>query len=407
MRFITKKKELLLVHTFDDSSLWTKAQMLEQFKSNEPWKIAHCFSVDKKALRDIPIEDTWEDETVCFCIGTVGDSYTSITPEIIGTKNTFYFANEIPLKRAYFIADRNISILPKIDKVVGEDVYIGGDHEGTFLPLEVFEQLIKNFPKTAELNHYADARIATIIKEFYPHTERYESLFQKYIERKNRCLASAIPTYTPHSIFKDHIEVELAKFKDLQANLIEWLDYADTITEDKWQEQIHQLIRFLNPKYIAGVREIRIKGVDAHDKRPDFLLVDANGYIDILEIKTPNKQLISSLYRNNYVPVRELAGAVQQVEKYIYCLNAWGKAGEENLKEQLSGEIPTSVTPKIINPQGLLLMGRSKYFNEQQKSDFELIKRQYKHIAEIMTYDDLLQRINNIIAALSQQLNAM
>lgn len=407
MKFITKKKELLLVHTFDDSSLWTKEQMLEQFKSNKPWKIAHCFSVDEKALRNIPIEDTWEDETVCFCIGTVGDSYTSINPEIVKTKNTFYFANEIPLKRAYFIADRNISILPKIDKVVGEDVYIGGDHEGTFLPLEVFEQLIKNFPKTAELNHCANARIATIIKEFYPHTEHYESVFQKYIEQKSHRLASDIPTYVPQPIFKEHIEIELAKFKDLQAKLNEWLDSADTITEDKWQERIHQLIRFLNPKYIAGVREIRIKGVDAHDKKPDFLLVDANGYIDILEIKTPNKQLISSMYRNNYVPVRELAGAVQQVEKYIYCLNAWGKAGEENLKKQLSREIPTSVTPKIINPQGLLLMGRSNHFNEQQKSDFELIKRQYKHIAEIMTYDDLLQRINNIIVALSQQFSAM
>lgn len=38
--------------------------------------------------------------------------------------------------------------------------------------------------------------------------------------------------------------------------------------------------------------------------------------------------------------------------------------------------------------------------------DFELIRRQYKHIAEIMTYDDLLQRIDNIIAALDQELNA-
>lgn len=407
MKFITKDKELLLVYTFDVSSLWTKARMLEQFKNNEPWKIAHCFMVDKKALRDIPSEDAWEEETVYFCIGTVGDSYTSINPEIVGTKNTFYFANEISLKRAYFIADRNISILAKIDKVVGEDVYIGGEHEGTFLPFEVFEQLIENFPKTAELNRYANARIATIIKEFYPHTEHYESLFQKYIEQKNHRLASAIPTYTPQSIFKDHIKIELDKFEDLQANLKKWLDDADTIPEDKWQEQIHQLIRLLNPKYIAGVREVRIKGVDAHDKRPDFLLVDANGYIDILEIKTPNKQLISSLYRDNYVPVRELAGAVQQVEKYIYCLNAWGKAGEKKLKEELSEEIPTSVTLKIINPQGLLLMGRSNHFNEQQKSDFELIKRQYKHIAEIMTYDDLLHRIDNIIAALSQQLNPM
>lgn len=110
-------------------------------------------------------------------------------------------------------------------------------------------------------------------------------------------------------------------------------------------------------------------------------------------------------YRNNYVPVRDLAGAVQQIEKYIYCLNAWGKDGEQKLQKQLSSKLPVTVTPKIVNPQGILLLGRSDQFNGQQKNDFELIKRQYKHIAEIMTYDDLVQRIDNIIAALYQEIN--
>ena len=77
------------------------------------------------------------------------------------------------------------------------------------------------------------------------------------------------------------------------------------------------------------------------------------------------------------------------------------------IKRDLADKIPSSVTPKVVNPQGILLLGRSKDFNHRQKNDFELIKRQYKHIAEIMTYDDLLQRIENIIAALSQELKPM
>ena len=73
---------------------------------------------------------------------------------------------------------------------------------------------------------------------------------------------------------------------------------------------------------------------------------------------------------------------------------------KRRFKKKLAGKLPSFVTPKIVNPQGILLLGRSKDFNQQQRSDFELIKRQYKHIAEIMTYDDLLQRIDNIKAAL-------
>lgn len=55
---------------------------------------------------------------------------------------------------------------------------------------------------------------------------------------------------------------------------------------------------------------------------------------------------------------------------------------------------------KVINPQGILLAGRSNELTEEQKQDFELIKRQYKHVVDIMTYDDLLFRLGNIIKSL-------
>lgn len=35
-----------------------------------------------------------------------------------------------------------------------------------------------------------------------------------------------------------------------------------------------------------------------------------------------------------------------------------------------------------------------------KKKDFELIKRQYKHITDIMTYDDLVIRLENIVNSL-------
>ena len=285
-------------------------------------------------------------------------------------------------------------------------MYIGGNHAEGYIPVETFELLIKKFPKTAELDYYAHARIATIIKEFYPNAEQHEIKFNKYMERQEKRLSS-IFSQNVQTVFKKNATIEFQQFKILKHDLIELLNKADSISEHIWQEQIHGLLRLLYPKYIAGIREVVIKGVDRHDKRPDFLLVDANGYIDILEIKRPSVQLLTeqSSYRNNYVPVRDLAGAVQQIEKYVYCLNVWGKEGEQELQKKLFSKLPVTVTPKIVNPQGILIMGRSNQFNYQQKDDFELIKRQYKHIAEIMTYDDLVQRIENIMAALYKEIH--
>jgi hypothetical protein len=42
-------------------------------------------------------------------------------------------------------------------------------------------------------------------------------------------------------------------------------------------------------------------------------------------------------------------------------------------------------------------MGREKGLSDVQKNDLEIIKRKYKNIMDIITYDDLIRRIKNII----------
>ena len=81
------------------------------------------------------------------------------------------------------------------------------------------------------------------------------------------------------------------------------------------------------------------------------------------------------------------------------CSTSLEKSQKEVLNK-LTELLPEGVVPEIVNPQGILLLGRSVDFNTQQKRDFELIKRQYKHVADIMTYDDLIQRLKNIVSAL-------
>lgn len=334
-----------------------------------------------------------------FRIGTVSQDYTKIDTNVVRTEHTFYFLNEIKLKAKMFVAKTGISILRKIDAVIESDIYIGGDEtvEG-FLPTDVFLELINKFPKTAELRHYANARIASIVKEYFVETEVHELALKRFLDRRSN--------YVHRDITYHGRLVDLEKFRSLSVKLGELLNEAAGMDEGAWQTQVHDLIRMLYPKYILGSREIKIRGVDGYDKRPDFLLIDANGYVDVMEIKKPDVQLLTkqSSYRNNYVPVRELAGATQQIEKYIYCLNYWGEAGERHIKEKLSDKLPDGIYPKIVNPQGILILGRSNDFNNQQKSDFELIKRQYKHIADIMTYDDLRFRVKNIIKSLEVSL---
>lgn len=327
----------------------------------------------------------------------------NLYPEVINTEHQFYFSNDIKLSLAMFVAYRNISILRKIDDLIEGDFYIGGNWESkSGISVEAYTDLIRNFPKTAELDKYANSRIANILKEFFPECDKYEEIYRRYIERKS---ANTLNSNTKSAI-KSHLAIELAQFSTALNLLEEMLSQSEGINESVWQDKIQEILQLLYPKYILCTREIAFKGVDGYDKRPDFLLVDSNGFVDILEIKKPDVQVLTkqASYRNNYVPVKEFAGAIQQIEKYIFCLTSLEKSQKEVL-ERLSVLLPNGIKPEVVNPQGILLLGRSWDFNAQQKRDFELIKRQYKNIADIMTYDDLVQRLRNIVSALEQRVH--
>ena len=96
---------------------------------------------------------------------------------------------------------------------------------------------------------------------------------------------------------------------------------------------------------------------------------------------------------------KDLEGAIVQIEKYVYILNHEGEAR--------AGDLPAGLEIKVVNPQGILLLGRSRGLTKEQLFDFEIIKRQHKNIVDIMTYDDLLNRLKNILKQMEADSNCI
>lgn len=383
-------KELILCY----SPAMGTGELVERLSSDEEISIKHTFTVNKSLLRDLDGSDF--EDTLRFCIGSFDDSYTLLNPEVINTDHKFFFSNDIKLKQSMFVAYRNISILRKIDALVERDIYVGGSWDARGgMPFEAYQSLIESFPKTAELDKYANSRIALCIKEYFPECDKYEQIYERFLAKGKRL----------HSVSGKNDEIELAQFSAALEELKQLLNNGAGINEADWQIRIRDILQLLYPKYILCTREITFSGIDGYDKRPDFVLVDANGYVDILEIKKPDVKILTeqASYRNNYVPVREFSGAIQQIEKYIFCMTSIEKSQRE-VVNKLSALLPEAITPEIVNPQGILIAGRSKGFNPQQKRDFELIKRQYKHVADIMTYDDLVARFENVVTSLKKKI---
>lgn len=373
--------------------------LLERLSSGKELSIKHTFLVSQKLLRNSNEEKFDFEETLRFCVGKVGDTYTQLDPDVIGTDHSFYFGNEIKLKAEMFTAYRNISILRKIDEMIERDFYIGGDWENhNGISKETFDDLLGKFPKTAELDKYAHHRIANILKDYFPECDKYEEIYYKYIAVSKSARSKNESNY----VSEYNLQIELEQFRVAYQDLQRMLGEYEAIDEKQWQAKIHNILQLLYPKYICCAREIKFHGIGKHDKQPDFLLVDANGFVDVLEIKKADITVLTK-YRNNYVASREVSGAIQQIEKYIYCLNSSDKA-KSDIFSKLKPMLPPKVDLQVVNPQGLLILGRSNEFNKQQHQDFELIKRQYKHVADIMTYDDLAMRLKNIIGSIERRI---
>ena len=127
---------------------------------------------------------------------------------------------------------------------------------------------------------------------------------------------------------------EPRKFEFVRDELRAMLEDADAYPEKDWQKIIVSFLLLIFPKYIAVLENLHVKDftdpAKTKNRYIDLTLVDVNGTIDVIEIKKPFADCLISRnkYRDSYTPRNELSGTVMQVEKYIFHLSKWGRAGE-------------------------------------------------------------------------------
>lgn len=329
-------------------------------------------------------DDIWE---LFFIVGDRCGEYYRLKQEIFGTSNDIYFADNINLRHSHFSAYQKSSIPQRIDALLQQNLYVGGTHPDAISFLD-YERLVRSFPTHTEVLHYTNARITTVLRDFFDRVPDHFQRLDRYVARR----VTTRPAITPTAV----ANLELIKYESILAKLESMLAAEDAYTEIQWQNEMVEIVRLLFPKYLFAFREAPIIDDNRGAARSvDFLLVDALGNVDLLELKKPRSQTIMSLsyYRNNHVPLRELSGTVMQLQKYLFLLSRSGRRGETRLQNRYADELPAGLILRIKSPQGLVLLGRHEGLSQEQMDDFEVVRRQYKNVIDIITYDDLVRRL--------------
>lgn len=400
IRLDKQNKQLLLIYQSDryNDARWID----EKLKNDRSVTLRRTFTFTLAELVTQPSgTDEGDDTERIFLLGVLNGGYYKICNDILGLKNDLLLDATMKIDPGTFVAHRDISIFHKIDELIDEPIVVGGDNEQA-IPQPDFEQLLKTFPTSTELTHYARTRISRVLKDYFGTMSDAEDRLNRYLNRKK-----TLPATSRESIVSNF---ELQKFEYVHAELDSMLKDVDGYSEKDWQTKILGLILFVFPKYVAVLENVHIKDfytntVKATDRYIDLMLVDANGSIDIIEVKKPfsNALVSRSTYRDNHTPRKDLAGSVMQAEKYLFHLNKWGHAGEQEIYNKRRDELPSGIELKITNPKAMILLGRDNDFEGQQRFDFEIIRRKYANMLDIMTYDDLLRRVANIIEMMKRK----
>lgn len=354
-----------------------------------------CKKVFYLQKKDVKFDSEDNSASIVFKIADTvkisNEKYYLFDKRVFGISFNLYIEISCRVTERWIIGERGISIPQILEKVgIAEDFFIGGKMSGAISEKE-YLQAVKSLPTSTELNKYVQVRVYREFVNLIGINKNCETEFQKYINRKRQTVAELRDS--------NYDEFNLERYKSKLITLKAMLA-NESLYESNWENEILKFIQVLYPQYVLCKKQARVKDTEGKIRKIDLLLGNSEGNVDILEIKRPSISHIltkTNSYRDNYVPLRELSGSIMQCEKYIYYLLKGGQTAETALNKQYSKELPTGYQLHIINPKAIIIIGRSNNFTKQEIKDFEIIRRKYKNIIDIITYDNLINRFETAI----------
>lgn len=415
LKFETRNGYVALIYKSSFSCNWIWEKFDLQFEYNYSQKAKEGGA---KHLKEIKIKHIFffqpedvicleaDEDTAPFVLATVEGDFYRVLGRKLNIECDILLSRELNLFATGY--ERRTSIFKQLSRLLPdahEEIVIGGKAPGS-IPTDVFLELVDAFPNTSELKRIGDQMVAARIKEYVELKGDYESDYEKYVRRRyaNQFKRNTLNTSLSAKLQLDSMKEALKELSDLLSQKV-----PEQTPEDIWQRKIIGILPIIFPQYIHIFPKVEIADVisGASKREIDYLLVDASGNVDVLEIKKAfqkNNLIMKTKYRDNYIPARELSGGAAQLEKYIYYLLNWGQRGEQKLTAQLHKQgLSPDLELRFLTPKGILLLGNCD-LNQEEQRDFDIIRRQYNKVVDIITYNDLVGRLERMIESLEARI---
>jgi Domain of unknown function (DUF4263) len=261
---------------------------------------------------------------------------------------------------------------------------------------DIKNDIVGRFFAIAFPDHFTDRKASTYVPGTLAAILRRE-VVQRLSSEDKEALTVFIPEFAASeaigTVSRLRVTTEIRTLTELAEDFEK--EIVAERAESWWQTYIEAKILLIQHGYIKALPKLNI--ALGNTKYPDFSLITHDNYLDILEIKKPHTPLLKlDKDRGNYFWENEIAKAIIQVENYI--------AHVSNHAADLRSYVLDNfeIDMKAIRPRGIILAGDTRTFDNQKiKDDFRLLREGIKNVT-ILTYDELLTRLQNYIAVLKE-----
>lgn len=188
-----------------------------------------------------------------------------------------------------------------------------------------------------------------------------------------------------------------ARIQDTKQKIVDKLDsrlqtggYPETEGNDSWQEWIYKNNWLFGVNYKKPIEKIKINITGI---MPDYLFPTLDGFVDILEIKLPDDEVITqdTSHAGSWKWTVETNTAIGQVVNYLGEIDRLRLEIEKNVKAKYEFEI------SLLKPRAYILIGNSATWSSAKKEGLRKMNHAL-HGIEVLTYKDLLDRGNQAIS---------
>jgi len=178
---------------------------------------------------------------------------------------------------------------------------------------------------------------------------------------------------------------------ELEKRLKSTKGFRETSGKNSWQNWIYRNNWLFGTQYQTPIEKQRI----GFSSIPDFLFPTIDGFLDILEIKLPNTDVIieDASHPGSYRWSAKASEAIGQVVNYLYEIELHQLLIAQNIKRECGEQLGEIFS---IKPRAFILIGRKDGWTPTELEG--LRKLNYSlHGIEVLTYTDVYERGQQII----------